>query len=188
MSVTSERTTQIRRLTRRAFLEAAAVMGTLGAAESAARADTSLAGYHTYPAHKPWQDELVRRFTAQRPDVKIVYRAPAPNYDDALLTITRQALTGQKPDFHLGGMHLLREFAMRKLIEPFDDLIQGRDMASLGYSKEILAQGQIDGRQYALPWGVSTPVVFVNVGLVRKVGTDVGNCGGELGLADRGSR
>ena len=137
-----------------------------------AEAETALAGYHTYPAHKIWQDELISRFMAARPDIKITYRAPAPTYDDALLTIARQALTGQQPDFHLGGMHLLREFAARKLVEPFDDLLAGKDMQALGYSKEILAQGQINGHQYALPWGVSTPVVFMNADLVRQAGGD----------------
>jgi multiple sugar transport system substrate-binding protein len=46
----------------------------------------------------------------------------------------------------------------------------GQDMAALGYSKEILAHGQISGKQYALPWGVSTPVVFINKDLVRQAG------------------
>lgn len=135
-------------------------------------AQTKLDGYHTYPSHKIWQDELVKRFQAMRPDVTITYRAPAPTYDDALLAIARQQLTNQQPDFHLGGMHLLREFAARGLVQPFDDLLQGKDMAALGYSKEILAQGQINGRQYALPWGVSTPVIFVNTDLVRRAGGD----------------
>lgn len=137
-----------------------------------ALAQTKLDGYHTYPAHKVWQDELVKRFEAKRPDIDITYRAPAPTYDDALLTIARQQLTRQQPDFHLGGMHLLREFAARGLIQPFDDLLQGKDMAAMGYSKEILAQGQIKGLQYALPWGVSTPVIFVNTDLVRRAGGD----------------
>jgi multiple sugar transport system substrate-binding protein len=135
-------------------------------------AQTKLDGYHTYPAHKIWQDELVKRFVDKRSDISISYRAPAPTYDDALLAIARQQLTNQQPDFHLGGMHLLREFAARGLIQPFDDLLQGKNMAELGYSKEILAQGQINGRQYALPWGVSTPVVFVNADLVRQAGGD----------------
>lgn len=135
-----------------------------------ARAETILEGYHTYPAHKVWQDELAARFIAKRPDIAIRYRAPAPTYDDALLAIARQSLTSQMPDFHLGGMHLLREFVSRKLIEPFDDLLAGQDLAALGYSKEILAHGQIDGKQYAMPWGVSTPVVFVNRDLVKQAG------------------
>ena len=135
-------------------------------------AQATLEGYHTYPAHKIWQDELVTRFAAKRPDIAIRYRAPAPTYDDALLAIARQSLTLQMPDFHLGGMHLLREFVSRKLIEPFDDLLAGQDMAALGYSKEILAHGQINGKQYALPWGVSTPVVFVNKDLVKQAGGD----------------
>lgn len=138
----------------------------------AAHAQTKLEGYHTYPAHKPWQDELAKRFTAVHPDVSITYRAPAQSYDDGLLTIARQSITGQQPDFHLGGMQLLREFVSRKLIQPFDELLVGKDMAALGYSKEILAQGQIAGHQYALPWGVSTPVVFVNTDLVRQAGGD----------------
>ncbi len=137
-----------------------------------ALAQTRLDGYHTYPAHKMWQDELVKRFESKQPDIDITYRAPAPTYDDALLAIARQSLTSQQPDFHLGGMHLLREFASRGLIQPIDDLLQGKDLASLGYSKEILAQGQLGGKQYALPWGVSTPVVFVNTDLVRQAGGD----------------
>ena len=135
-----------------------------------AQAQVKLEGYHTYPAHRPWQEELAHRFMAAHPDVVIDYRAAAQSYDDGLLAIARQSITGQQPDFHLGGMQLLREFVARRLVQPFDDLLVGRDMAALGYSKEILAQGQVGGRQYAMPWGVSTPVVFVNPDLVRKVG------------------
>ncbi len=138
----------------------------------AADAQIKLEGYHTYPAHKVWQDELAGRFMLLHPEVTITYRVAASTYDDGLLAIARQSITGQQPDFHLGGMQLLREFVARKLIQPFDDLLQGKDMSALGYSKEILAQGQIDGHQYALPWGVSTPVVFVNTDLVRQVGGD----------------
>jgi multiple sugar transport system substrate-binding protein len=155
------------------IVKACALLLALASAHTTtAIAQTKLDGYHTYPAHKMWQDELVKRFGVKRPDITITYRAPAPTYDDALLAIARQSLTRQQPDFHLGGMHLLREFATRGLAQPFDDLLQGKDMTSLGYSKEILAQGQINGRQYALPWGVSTPVVFVNSDLVRKAGGD----------------
>jgi multiple sugar transport system substrate-binding protein len=136
------------------------------------RAETVLSGYHTYAAHDPWQNELVKRFKAVRPDIDITYRASAPSYEDGLLTIARQSLTGQEPDFHLGGMQLLRAFVARKMIEPFDDLLVGKDLAAMGYSKEILAEGQLGGHQYALPWGVSTPVVFVNTDLVRKAGGD----------------
>ncbi len=154
------------------LLSALALLPGLFCLTAPVKAQTSLEGYHTYPAHKIWQDELVTRFAVKRPDITIRYRAPAPTYDDALLAVARQALTSQQPDFHLGGMHLLREFVSRKLIEPFDDLLAGRDLAAMGYSKEILAQGQINGKQYALPWGVSTPVVFVNRDLVRQVGGD----------------
>lgn len=137
-----------------------------------AYAETALSGYHTYAAHDIWQNELVSRFKALRPEIDITYRASAASYEDGLLTIARQSLTGQEPDFHLGGMQLLRAFAARKMIQPFDDLLVGKDMAALGYSKEILAEGQLDGHQYALPWGVSTPVVFINTELVRKAGGD----------------
>jgi multiple sugar transport system substrate-binding protein len=139
---------------------------------SQASAEIKLDGYHTYPAHKFWQDELAKRYMEKHPDVTITYRAPGPTYNEALLTIARQALINQQPDFHLCRMHLLREFVARGLVQPFDDLLQGKDMAALGYYKEILAQGQIDGKQYALPWGVSTPVIFVNTDLVRQAGGD----------------
>jgi ABC-type glycerol-3-phosphate transport system substrate-binding protein len=66
-----------------------------------AAAEIKLDGYHTYPAHKVWQDELAKRYMEKHPEITITYRAPAPTYDDALLAIARQALTNQQPDFHL---------------------------------------------------------------------------------------
>jgi multiple sugar transport system substrate-binding protein len=133
---------------------------------------TQLQGYHTYPAHKIWQDEIANRFLANHDRVIISYRAPALTYDDGLLTIARQSIADKQPDFHIGGMQLLREFVSRKLVQPLDDLPDSVALEKAGYSKDILAQGQIGGRQYALPWGVSTPVVYVNVDLLRKVGGD----------------
>jgi multiple sugar transport system substrate-binding protein len=140
-----------------------------------------LEAFYAWPVHRAWQEGLAERFTAQRPGIRITFRAPAPNYDEAVVSIVRQSLTRQQPDIHFVGLHLQRELVARELVQPLDDVIGGRNLEAEGYPREILALGQIGGRQHGMPWGISTPVVFVNADLVRQAGGDPDNIPSDWG-------
>jgi multiple sugar transport system substrate-binding protein len=138
-------------------------------------AQTTLSVLHAFASHSPWQQELAKRYTALHPDVAFSFQVPADTYDNALVSVIRQSLTGEMPDIYLVGAHLLPALVARGLVEPVDDLLAGADLASEGYAPETLAMAKVDGKLYGLPWTSSTPVVFFNQDLVVKAGGDPKN-------------
>ena len=150
----------------------AAILGLVLALASPARAQTALTVYHAWPAHAVWQTQIATQFMARHPDVKITFQAPASDYNEGLISVIRQELTGHPPDVFMAGSQFLRELVARKLVEPLDDVMAGKDMAALGYTREVLAFTQVDGVQVGLPWTSSTPVMFFNADLVRRAGGD----------------
>jgi multiple sugar transport system substrate-binding protein len=137
-----------------------------------AAAETDLTVYHAWPAHAGWETEIATRFMKLHPEVKIGFQAPAPNYNEGLISVIRQEMAGRPPDVFMVGSQFLGELVARKLVQPLDDLMQGKDMAALGYTPEVLAFTQVDGKQYGLPWTSSTPVMFYNADLIQKAGGD----------------
>ena len=134
--------------------------------------ETALTVFHAWPHHSVWQEKIAGDFMAKHPDVKISFQAPSVDYDEGLVSVIRQNLAGNPPDVFMVGSHLLRNLVARHMVEPLDDVMEGKDMAAMGYTPEILALTQIDGVQYGLPWTSSTPVMFYNKDLVTKAGGD----------------
>lgn len=127
---------------------------------------------HAWPHHAEWQTAIAEGFMAENPGVEISFQAPSPDYDEGLVSVIRQDLAGEAPDVFMVGSHLLRNLVARGMVEPLEPLMEGRDMAALGYAPEVLALTQVDGVQYALPWTSSTPVMFYNAELVERAGGD----------------
>ncbi|MGR3436156.1 MAG: ABC transporter substrate-binding protein, partial [Shimia sp.] len=134
--------------------------------------DTTVTVFHAWPHHAEWQQGIADRFMEANPGIDIDILAPSVDYDEGLVSVIRQDMAGTAPDVFLVGSHLLGELVARDMVEPIDDLLEGRDMAAMGYSDAALALTQVDGVQYGLPWTSSTPVMFYNADLVRQAGGD----------------
>jgi multiple sugar transport system substrate-binding protein len=133
-------------------------------------AETDLTVYHAWAHHAEWQQKIADQFMSQQPDVKITFQAPAPDYDEGLISVIRQSMAEDPPDVFMVGSHLLGDLVARGMVKPLDDLLAGRDMGALGYTPEVMAFTQVDGTQFALPWTSSTPVMFYNAELVAQAG------------------
>lgn len=147
-----------------------ATLAALIAAPTAAQTELTLS--HAWPHHAEWQAQVAQDYMAANPDVTITIQAPSTDYDEGFISVIRQSMAGNAPDIFLVGSHLLAELAARDIAQPLDDLIQGVDMAALGYTDAALALSQVDGVQLGLPWSSSTPVMFYNADLVRQAGGD----------------
>ncbi len=148
------------------------LIATLIALPAAAAAQTELTVLHAFASHSPWQEQLAARYAEQNPDVTFEFQVPAETYDEALVSVIRQSLTGDLPDVYLMGSHLLPALVARDLVQPIDDLLDGADLVAEGYSPEMLELAKVDGVLYGLPWAVSTPVTFYNADLVEQAGGD----------------
>lgn len=121
--------------------------------------------------------EVVKRFEAENPGIRISVRPPSRNYESLVQDMLRASMVGQDlPDVALHGLHRVRLLNERGLVVPLDSFMAAEpDWPSLGYLPAMQRLGRHDGRHYALSFGVSTMVVHYNLDLVEKAGGDRGN-------------
>lgn len=147
-----------------------ATLALAGCLSGTARAETNLDVFYAWPDHKVFHEPIAEAFTKADPEIRITFRAAAPSYDEAVQTLIRQGMANQLPDVHYVGFNVMRTLVNRGLLDPIDDLVGAEDMAAEGYTQQVLALGQVDGKQYGLPFAMSTPVVYYNADLVTQVG------------------
>ncbi|MCA0317696.1 MAG: ABC transporter substrate-binding protein [Proteobacteria bacterium] len=161
------------KLTRRSTLGLMAGAATI-AMPNVVRAQTIevVAHYSMPPIFKAAQEAVAEAFNKKNDKVKVTYVNPTPNYEDGAQLILRQATTGGLPDVSFQGLNRLRLFAERGIaadLKPFLD--REGDVAKLGYSKPILGLGFHGGVQCGLAFATSNPIGYLNVDLLRKVGS-----------------
>jgi multiple sugar transport system substrate-binding protein len=162
---------KMRRMT--AALFAMALLATTAPAD----AKTVLSVLYPYPyMNKELHEEIARRFTAANPDIEIKFQAPAEEYEDAVQKTLRAAITKSLPDVAYQGLNRIRVFSERDLVVPLDPFIKAEaGWADMGYMPSMVSMGQIGDKTYGLPFSISTPILYVNMDLVRKAGGDPAN-------------
>lgn len=156
------------------FLPIAAAMS-LTFAVTPAKAETTLSVLYAVPSNfSALQEEIAKQFMAKHPDIKIVFRSPAQNYESGVQQILRASLVGDTPDVAFIGLNQLRVLVDRKLAVPMDQrAAEDGGFEKLGYMPSMVSLGQMSGSTYALPFAVSTPILYVNEDLVRAAGGDM---------------
>jgi len=164
-------------LTRRSTLLAAA--GVLAApAVPRAQAEVTLDVLFANPSFARFFTPIAEAFQRANPDVRIAFRQPAPNYDEQHQALLRAALTNQLPDVTFPGFNrlpeLARTLAQRNQIVDLGPLIaeEGAAWKAANFADRMLALGQVDGRQYGMPFNASSPIAYYNPELVARGGGD----------------
>jgi multiple sugar transport system substrate-binding protein len=140
----------------------------------AAAAQIELSVLYAFPdVFRPSMEDLAKRFMAANPDIRIVYRAPAPEYEQVLQTVLREAVAGTQPDVVMQGLNGIRALSDQHIAAPLDGLIAAdKAFATQGFDAALLHAGAVQGRSYALPFAVSLPVFYYNADLVKRAGGD----------------
>lgn len=156
-----------------------------------ARAATEITVLYSQPGlYKEAHETIVREFMRREPDVAIRLLAPARAYEEAASAVLRGAVTNAIPDVVYNGTNLLHLFVDRRLAVPLDPYIAAdASFTRDGYIPGMLATGNLAGKQYAIPFALSTPITFYNEELVRRAGLDPeappADWPGTLGWAER---
>jgi multiple sugar transport system substrate-binding protein len=139
-----------------------------------AQAEVTLDVLYTTPGtFNALQQELAKRFTETRPDIKVKFRNPAAEYEEGAQQILRDQITGHLPDVAFNGINQIGLFVDRGLGAPLDAFVAADGgLDKLGYYPTLATLGRWKGKLYGLPFAVSTPVLYVNADLVRKAGLD----------------
>lgn len=115
---------------------------------------------------------LKKEFEAQNPGVRIVLRGPHKDYGAGLQALLREATIGDMPHVYYLGLSHLATVADRGLAVDLGPLAKadGTTLEAKGWTPSLQTLGQAAGKQLALPFAVSMPVVYVNGTLIRQVG------------------
>ena len=119
---------------------------------------------------------IAEAFQRANPDVRIAFRQPAPNYDELHQALLRGALTNQLPDVTFPGFNrlpeLARTLAPRGQVVDLGPLIaeEGAAWKAENFADRMLALGQVDGKQYGMPFNASSPIAYYNPELVTRAG------------------
>lgn len=117
--------------------------------------------------------EIRTLFEKDNPGIKIEVLAPAQTYEEVAQKIVRGAMINDVPDVTYQGLSLLRNLVDRNLAIPLDPFIAKAGGAEkLGYDPAMLRIGEQSGKHYGIPFAVSTPVVYVNLDLLKATGIE----------------
>jgi multiple sugar transport system substrate-binding protein len=117
---------------------------------------------------------IAERFMRANPDIRVGFRNPAQQYEDASQQVLRGAIVGSMPDLSFQGLNLLRVLVERELARPLGRYIAADGGAdALGYAPAILDAVRQEGEVYGVPFFISTPVVYLNEALLHDVGASV---------------
>lgn len=146
-----------------------------------AHAQTKLEIVHAWGGHARFHVPIAEAFMAQNPDIEIIYRAPMSGYGEGHQAILRQAMANDLPDIWYSPFNLLGELVTtlerRSQLLPLDDLLasEGESWIAQNYAPNVLALGQVDGKQWGMPFNASTPIVYYNVDLITAASGDPEN-------------
>ena len=115
--------------------------------------------------------EIRTRFERDNPGIKLEVLAPAQSYEDVTQKVIRGAMINDVPDVTYQGLSLLRNLVDRRLAVPLDTFIaQAGGAEKLGYDQGMLRIGEQNGKHFGIPFAVSTPLIYVNLDLLKAAG------------------
>jgi multiple sugar transport system substrate-binding protein len=125
----------------------------------------------------PTLDGLLAGFKAAHPNISVTVQVPAATNGAAITaTVQRDEAAGNTPDVVQTGMDMLSYLATGGLgAQNLDSVVAPAALAREWggphpYPASIRALGLVDGHQYAIPWVLSTPVLFYNAKLFTRAG------------------
>jgi multiple sugar transport system substrate-binding protein len=150
-----------------------AVLTSLGLSQARA-AETTLDVLYAFDrTTAATHSEIKTRFEAENPDIRVNFLAQSENYEALTQTVLRGALINDLPDVVFEGQNLIRVLVDRGLAAPLDHFIAGAGgPEKLGFDASLLRIGARDGKTFGIPFAISTPVICVNLDLLKRAGVE----------------
>lgn len=93
-------------------------------------------------------------------------------YNDVQQRILREAGTGQLPDVALVGLNNLRGLVDQGIAQPLDASIADGSLSTRDIDPKFLELTKYNGKQYGIPYGVSTRILYANADMFTAAGLD----------------
>lgn len=143
---------------------------------TAAQATTELTMYYPVAVGGPLTevvDGLIADFEAQHPDIDVnaIY---AGNYNDARIKALAALQSGEPAQLSVMFSIDVHELMDLDAIVPFDDVVEDADDRAWldSFYPALMANGQVDGKTWGVPFQRSTIVMYYNKDLFRAAGLD----------------
>jgi multiple sugar transport system substrate-binding protein len=149
----------------------------LGLAAPAAAQSVEITLAHPYgKIFRPIHEQIIAEFNKLHPDVKIVLEAPQPDYEQLVQRTLAGIPQKNAPVLSFQGVNQVRQFVDAG--HAFDLSAFAKDdprWKDGSYYPDMMALGEFGGRKMAIPFAISTPIMYFNGDLFRKAGLDPAN-------------
>jgi multiple sugar transport system substrate-binding protein len=150
----------------------AALSIALAAPAAAQQVEITLA--HPYgKIFRPIHEQIIAEFNKSRPDVKVVLEAPQPDYEQLVQRTLAGIPQKNAPVLSFQGVNQVRQFVDAGHAVDLSAFVKDDPRwRQEGYYPAMMALGRFDTRQMAIPFAISTPIMYYNADLFRKAGLD----------------
>ncbi|MGE4527743.1 MAG: ABC transporter substrate-binding protein [Rhodospirillaceae bacterium] len=123
---------------------------------------------------RPIHADIAKEFNKLHPEIKVDLQSPAANYEDLVQRTLAGLNQDGAPDISFQAVNQIRQFVdagQAMDLTPFTSA-DARWSAPHGYYPSMMDLGKFGGRQMAIPFAISTPILYYNADLFRKAGLD----------------
>jgi sn-glycerol 3-phosphate transport system substrate-binding protein len=144
---------------------------TAGSQFAKVRAASEITFWSVHPAKsKEVEEELIKRFQAANPDIKVNLQTAGANYGEAAQKFNAGLAAKQVPDLIMLSDVWWFKYALSKAITPLDDLISATKTDIADYQDTLVNDYKFNNKQWALPFARSTPLFYYNKSLWSAAG------------------
>ncbi|MRG61071.1 extracellular solute-binding protein [Agromyces sp. CFH 90414] len=109
-------------------------------------------------------DDVIAGFEEENPDIDV--KLQVESWDNLETVISTQIQGGEAPDIYNGGP--FAGFAADELLYPVEEVVSAETLSD--FQDSFLANAEVDGTAYALPFIASARALFVNNALLEQAG------------------
>lgn len=122
---------------------------------------------------RPIHEQIIAEFNKVHPDVKVVIEAPQPDYEQLVQRTLSGIPQNNAPVLSFQGVNQVRQFVdAGHAVDLTPFVKEDPRWTQKGYYPEMMALGRYGERQMAIPFAISTPIMYFNAELFRKAGLD----------------
>lgn len=127
--------------------------------------------WSNHPANsKALEEELIKRFEAANPDIKVKLTDAGKNYEEVAQKFNAALSGGQVPDVVIASDVTWFNFALNDQLEPLDDLLKNNDGNPDDYVPNLYDEYEFNGSHFAVPYSRSTPLFYYNKEMWKAAG------------------
>ena len=150
--------------------------GSPAAASPSVKPASEITFWSAAPANsKAVDEELVKRFQAKFPDIKVKYEVQGSNYAELSDKLAAAIVAKNAPDVAMLSDVWWFKYAAAKQTVPVDDLLNNPLLKDAGFDKadyvdSLMKDYQFNGKQWGMPYARSTPLFYYNKSIWNAAG------------------